>query len=109
MPTIGNTASWRATLWTRLEKLADNIERTYLKVQQLQLVLEKKRDPVSQLSLLDQIKEVGTESVCVWYLQEVCGRCGYRKYVGVVGTGSVCVVVTVPEEVCERDGYKRMK
>jgi hypothetical protein len=63
MPTIGNTASWRATLWTRLEKLADNIERTYLKVQQLQLVLEKKRDPVSQLSLLDQIKETKAHKV----------------------------------------------
>ena len=37
------------------------MEKTFVKVQQLRVVLEKKRDPVTQESLLDQIKEVNTE------------------------------------------------
>ena len=28
MPTPGNTAAWRAALWTRMEKLMDNIYAT---------------------------------------------------------------------------------
>ena len=34
------------------------MERTFVKVQQLRVVLEKRRDPVTQESLLEQIREV---------------------------------------------------
>ena len=61
MPAVGSMASWRATLWTRLETLADNMEKTFVKVQQLRVVLEKRRDPVTQESLLEQIREVSTD------------------------------------------------
>uniref|UniRef100_A0A673KYR8 Conserved oligomeric Golgi complex subunit 5 n=1 Tax=Sinocyclocheilus rhinocerous TaxID=307959 RepID=A0A673KYR8_9TELE len=49
MPTPGNTAAFRAALWTNLEKLMDQICAACGQVQHLQKVLTKKRDPVSHV------------------------------------------------------------
>ncbi|MED6294204.1 Conserved oligomeric Golgi complex subunit, partial [Characodon lateralis] len=55
MPTPGNTAAFRAALWTNLEKLMDQICAAYRQVQHLQKVLMKKRDPVSHVCFIDVI------------------------------------------------------
>uniref|UniRef100_A0AAX7T167 Conserved oligomeric Golgi complex subunit 5 n=1 Tax=Astatotilapia calliptera TaxID=8154 RepID=A0AAX7T167_ASTCA len=51
LPTPGNTAAFRAGLWTNLEKLMDQI----CAVQHLQKVLMKKRDPVTHVCFIDEI------------------------------------------------------
>lgn len=83
LPTPGNTAAFRAALWTNLEKLMDQIcaacrqvrclshswnpdvgrktqrcERVF-QVQHLQKVLMKKRDPVTHVCFIDDIMKVG--------------------------------------------------
>uniref|UniRef100_A0A8C2AP52 Conserved oligomeric Golgi complex subunit 5 n=1 Tax=Cyprinus carpio TaxID=7962 RepID=A0A8C2AP52_CYPCA len=55
MPTPGNTAAFRAALWTNLEKLIDQICAACGQVQHLQKVLTKKRDPVSHVCFIDEI------------------------------------------------------
>uniref|UniRef100_A0A8C1IEI3 Conserved oligomeric Golgi complex subunit 5 n=1 Tax=Cyprinus carpio TaxID=7962 RepID=A0A8C1IEI3_CYPCA len=55
MPTPGNTAAFRAALWTNLEKLMDQICAACGQVQHLQKVLTKKRDPVSHVCFIDEI------------------------------------------------------
>ena len=64
MPVMGSSSSWRATLWTRLEKLADSIEHIFVKVQQFQVVLERKKDPTSGESLFDKIRDVSIYCGC---------------------------------------------
>lgn len=83
LPTPGNTAAFRAALWTNLEKLMDQIcaacrqvrclsrgwhpdvvRRTHrcdrvFQVQHLQKVLMKKRDPVTHVCFIDDIMKVG--------------------------------------------------
>uniref|UniRef100_M3ZGJ4 Conserved oligomeric Golgi complex subunit 5 n=1 Tax=Xiphophorus maculatus TaxID=8083 RepID=M3ZGJ4_XIPMA len=58
MPTPGNTAAFRAALWTNLEKLMDQICAACRQVQHLQKVLMKKRDPVSHVCFIDEIIKV---------------------------------------------------
>uniref|UniRef100_A0AAY5L757 Conserved oligomeric Golgi complex subunit 5 n=1 Tax=Esox lucius TaxID=8010 RepID=A0AAY5L757_ESOLU len=55
MPTPGNTAAFRAALWTNLEKLMDQICAACGQVQHLQKVLTKKRDPVTHVCFIDEI------------------------------------------------------
>ncbi|KAL0962660.1 hypothetical protein UPYG_G00343520 [Umbra pygmaea] len=55
MPTPGNTAAFRAALWTNLEKLMDQICAACGQVQHLQKVLAKKRDPVTHVCFIDEI------------------------------------------------------
>uniref|UniRef100_A0A674AY20 Conserved oligomeric Golgi complex subunit 5 n=1 Tax=Salmo trutta TaxID=8032 RepID=A0A674AY20_SALTR len=52
MPTPGNTAAFRAALWTNLEKLMDQICAACGQVQHLQKVLTKKRDPVTHVCFI---------------------------------------------------------
>uniref|UniRef100_A0A8C7UL68 Conserved oligomeric Golgi complex subunit 5 n=1 Tax=Oncorhynchus mykiss TaxID=8022 RepID=A0A8C7UL68_ONCMY len=58
MPTPGNTAAFRAALWTNLEKLMDQICAACGQVQHLQKVLTKKRDPVTHVCFISEIIKV---------------------------------------------------
>ncbi|XP_066266073.1 conserved oligomeric Golgi complex subunit 5-like isoform X1 [Branchiostoma lanceolatum] len=59
MPAMGNTAMFRATLWTNLEKLMDHIYAACSQVQHLQTVLSKKRDPVTHVCFMDELRKDG--------------------------------------------------
>uniref|UniRef100_A0A671T5M7 Conserved oligomeric Golgi complex subunit 5 n=1 Tax=Sinocyclocheilus anshuiensis TaxID=1608454 RepID=A0A671T5M7_9TELE len=63
MPTPGNTAAFRAALWTNLEKLMDQICAAFGQVQHLQKVLTKKRDPVSHVCFIDEIIKDGQPDI----------------------------------------------
>uniref|UniRef100_A0A8C1Q1Z2 Conserved oligomeric Golgi complex subunit 5 n=1 Tax=Cyprinus carpio TaxID=7962 RepID=A0A8C1Q1Z2_CYPCA len=63
MPTPGNTAAFRAALWTNLEKLMDQICAACGQVQHLQKVLTKKRDPVSHVCFIDEIIKDGQPDI----------------------------------------------
>ncbi|XP_048741093.2 conserved oligomeric Golgi complex subunit 5-like isoform X2 [Ostrea edulis] len=55
MPVTGNTAAFRASLWTNMEKLMDNIYASCAQVQHLQKVLVKKRDPVTHVCFIEEL------------------------------------------------------
>ncbi|XP_055958266.1 conserved oligomeric Golgi complex subunit 5 [Patella vulgata] len=55
MPTPGNTAAFRAMLWTNMEKLMDNIYASCAQIQHLQKVLVKKRDPVTHICFIEEL------------------------------------------------------
>ncbi|XP_022527248.2 conserved oligomeric Golgi complex subunit 5 [Astyanax mexicanus] len=59
IPIPGNTATFRAALWTNLEKLMDHICSACSQVQHLQKVLTKKRDPVTHVCFIDEIVKEG--------------------------------------------------
>uniref|UniRef100_A0A8C9WB29 Conserved oligomeric Golgi complex subunit 5 n=1 Tax=Scleropages formosus TaxID=113540 RepID=A0A8C9WB29_SCLFO len=63
MPTPGNTAAFRAALWTNLEKLMDQICAACGQVQHLQKVLTKKRDPVTHVCFIDEIVKDGQADI----------------------------------------------
>ncbi|KAI7792095.1 conserved oligomeric Golgi complex subunit 5 [Triplophysa rosa] len=63
MPTPGNTAAFRAALWTNLEKLMDQICAACGQVQHLQKVLTKKRDPVTHVCFIDDIIKDGQPDI----------------------------------------------
>ncbi|XP_014663844.1 PREDICTED: conserved oligomeric Golgi complex subunit 5-like [Priapulus caudatus] len=63
MPTPGNTAAYRATLWTNMAKLMDNIYSTCSQVEHLQKVLEKKRDPVTHVCFVDELLKDGSITI----------------------------------------------
>ncbi|KAJ8261862.1 hypothetical protein GJAV_G00159310 [Gymnothorax javanicus] len=63
MPTPGNTAAFRAALWTNLEKLMDQICAACGQVQHLQKVLTKKRDPVTHVCFIDEIVKEGLADI----------------------------------------------
>ncbi|XP_023694125.1 conserved oligomeric Golgi complex subunit 5 [Paramormyrops kingsleyae] len=63
MPTPGNTAAFRAALWTNLEKLLDQICAACGQVQHLQKVLTKKRDPVTHVCFIDEIIKDGQTDI----------------------------------------------
>ncbi|KAK2555597.1 Conserved oligomeric Golgi complex subunit 5 [Acropora cervicornis] len=63
MPTPGNTAAWRATLWTRMEQLMDHIYSACGQIHHLQKVLAKKRDPVTHVCFMEELVKDG--NVCI--------------------------------------------
>uniref|UniRef100_A0A2K5EBE9 Conserved oligomeric Golgi complex subunit 5 n=1 Tax=Aotus nancymaae TaxID=37293 RepID=A0A2K5EBE9_AOTNA len=63
MPTPGNTAALRASLWTNMEKLMDHIYAVCGQVQHLQKVLVKKRDPVSHICFIEEIVKDGQPEI----------------------------------------------
>ncbi|XP_010288193.1 PREDICTED: conserved oligomeric Golgi complex subunit 5-like, partial [Phaethon lepturus] len=63
MPTPGNTAAFRAALWTNMEKLMDQICAACGQVQHLQKVLTKKRDPVSHVCFIEEIVKDGQSDI----------------------------------------------
>ncbi|KAK2155274.1 hypothetical protein LSH36_244g03005 [Paralvinella palmiformis] len=48
-----NTAAYRATLWTNMEKLMDSIYSSFSQAHHLQKVLIKKRDPVTHVCFME--------------------------------------------------------
>ncbi|KAM4523590.1 conserved oligomeric Golgi complex subunit 5 [Fundulus diaphanus] len=71
MPTPGNTAAFRAALWTNLEKLMDQICAACRQVQHLQKVLMKKRDPVSHVCFVDEIIKDGQPDILYTFWTDV--------------------------------------
>ncbi|XP_064633908.1 conserved oligomeric Golgi complex subunit 5-like [Lineus longissimus] len=63
LPATGNTAAFRASLWTNMEKLMDNIYSSCAQVQHLQKVLAKKRDPVTHICFIDELSKDGPVNV----------------------------------------------
>ncbi|XP_048355438.1 conserved oligomeric Golgi complex subunit 5 isoform X1 [Sphaerodactylus townsendi] len=63
MPTPGNTAAFRAALWTNMEKLMDQICAACGQVQHLQKVLSKKRDPVTHVCFIDELAKDGQTDI----------------------------------------------
>ncbi|XP_054880210.1 conserved oligomeric Golgi complex subunit 5 isoform X2 [Poeciliopsis prolifica] len=73
MPTPGNTATFRAALWTNLEKLMDQICAACRQVQHLQKVLMKKRDPVSHVCFMEEIIKDGQPDILYTFWTDVTG------------------------------------
>ncbi|XP_054843806.1 conserved oligomeric Golgi complex subunit 5 [Eublepharis macularius] len=63
MPTPGNTAAFRASLWTNMEKLMDQICAACVQVQHLQKVLSKKRDPVTHVCFIEELAKDGQSDI----------------------------------------------
>ncbi|OXB75698.1 UNVERIFIED_CONTAM: hypothetical protein H355_016215, partial [Colinus virginianus] len=63
MPTPGNTAAFRAALWTNMEKLMDQICAACGQVQHLQKLLTKKRDPISHVCFIEEIVKDGQSDI----------------------------------------------
>uniref|UniRef100_A0A8V0XW44 Conserved oligomeric Golgi complex subunit 5 n=1 Tax=Gallus gallus TaxID=9031 RepID=A0A8V0XW44_CHICK len=63
MPTPGNTAAFRAALWTNMEKLMDQICAACGQVQHLQKLLAKKRDPISHVCFIEEIVKDGQSDI----------------------------------------------
>ncbi|CAL4237049.1 unnamed protein product, partial [Meganyctiphanes norvegica] len=59
MPGPGNLAQFRASLWSNLEKLMDDIYHVCVQTSHLHRVLSKKRDPVSHVCFLDEVQSQG--------------------------------------------------
>ncbi|KAM9407314.1 conserved oligomeric Golgi complex subunit 5 isoform 1-T1 [Salvelinus alpinus] len=71
MPTPGNTAAFRAALWTNLEKLIDQICAACGQVQHLQKVLTKKRDPVTHVCFISEIIKDGQPDILYTFWSDV--------------------------------------
>ncbi|XP_077120900.1 conserved oligomeric Golgi complex subunit 5 isoform X2 [Ranitomeya variabilis] len=71
MPQPGNTAAFRAALWTNMEKLMDQIYAACVQVQHLQKVLTKKRDPVSHVCFIDEIAKDGQTDILYTFWNSV--------------------------------------
>ncbi|PIK33380.1 putative conserved oligomeric Golgi complex subunit 5, partial [Apostichopus japonicus] len=68
MPAPGNTAAFRATLWTNLEKLMDQLYATCGQIHHLQKVLSKKRDPVTHVFFMEELYKEKQKNIlhCFW-------------------------------------------
>jgi hypothetical protein len=55
MPNVGSMSQFRAQLWTNVEKLADILYDSCSQIYQLQQILEKKKDLLTNLFYLDEI------------------------------------------------------
>ncbi|XP_077614462.1 conserved oligomeric Golgi complex subunit 5 [Crocuta crocuta] len=71
MPTPGNTAAFRASLWTNMEKLVDHICTACGQVQHLQKILAKKRDPVSHICFIEEIVKDGQSEILYTFWNSV--------------------------------------
>ncbi|XP_071486202.1 conserved oligomeric Golgi complex subunit 5-like [Diadema antillarum] len=67
MPAPGNTAAFRATLWTNLEKLMDQIYAACGQVNHLQKVLAKKRDPVTHVCFMEELQKDGHGNIMLTF------------------------------------------
>ncbi|KAM9309847.1 LOW QUALITY PROTEIN: conserved oligomeric Golgi complex subunit 5 [Pholidichthys leucotaenia] len=71
LPTPGNTAAFRAALWTNLEKLMDQICAACRQVQHLQKILVKKRDPVTHVCFIDEIIKDGQPDILYTFWTDI--------------------------------------
>ncbi|KAM6895268.1 conserved oligomeric Golgi complex subunit 5 [Xenentodon cancila] len=76
LPTPGNTAAFRAALWTNLEKLMDHICAACTQVQHLQKVLMKKRDPVTHVCFMDEIVKDGQPDILYTFWNNITATLG---------------------------------
>eukprot|EP00066_Takifugu_rubripes_P022163 XP_011611429.1 PREDICTED: conserved oligomeric Golgi complex subunit 5 [Takifugu rubripes] len=76
LPTPGNTAAFRAALWTNLEKLMDQICAACRQVQHLQKILMKKRDPVTHVCFIDDIFKDGQADILYTFWNDVTRTLG---------------------------------
>uniref|UniRef100_A0A8C9UJQ3 Conserved oligomeric Golgi complex subunit 5 n=1 Tax=Spermophilus dauricus TaxID=99837 RepID=A0A8C9UJQ3_SPEDA len=80
MPTPGNTAAFRASLWTNMEKLMDHICAICVQVQHLQKVLTKKRDPVSHICFIEEIVKDGQPEILYTFWNSVTQKLSTQFY-----------------------------
>ncbi|XP_049892018.1 conserved oligomeric Golgi complex subunit 5 isoform X2 [Epinephelus moara] len=80
LPTPGNTAAFRAALWTSLEKLMDQICAACRQVQHLQKVLMKKRDPVTHVCFIDDIIKDGQPDILYTFWNDVTSTLSEEFY-----------------------------
>eukprot|EP00794_Sanderia_malayensis_P006112 gene6112-6816_t len=81
MPTPGNTAAWRAGLWTKMETLMNKLYELCEKFFHLEKVLAKKKDPVSHICFLDMFSE-NSKSVILnnfWVMSMEVLADGFKK------------------------------
>ncbi|KAF6085592.1 component of oligomeric golgi complex 5 [Phyllostomus discolor] len=71
LPAPGNTAAFRASLWTNMEKLMDHICTVCGQVQHLQKILAKKRDPVSHICFIEEIVKDGQSEILYTFWNSV--------------------------------------
>ncbi|XP_065739811.1 conserved oligomeric Golgi complex subunit 5 isoform X7 [Phocoena phocoena] len=71
MPAPGNSAAFRASLWTNMEKLVDHIFTVCGQVQHLQKILAKKRDPVSHICFIEEIVKDGHAEILYTFWNSV--------------------------------------
>ncbi|CAF96768.1 unnamed protein product, partial [Tetraodon nigroviridis] len=78
LPTPGNMAAFRAALWTNLEKLMDQICAAcrQVRLQHLQKVLTKKRDPVTHVCFIDDIIKDGQPDILYTFWTDVTSTLG---------------------------------
>ncbi|XP_041349093.1 conserved oligomeric Golgi complex subunit 5-like [Gigantopelta aegis] len=67
MPAPGNTAAFRAMLWTNMEKLMDSIHASCAQMHHLQQVLVKKRDPVTHICFIEEIAKHRSDDVNIMH------------------------------------------
>ncbi|CAB3988381.1 Conserved oligomeric Golgi complex subunit 5 [Paramuricea clavata] len=71
IPAPGNTAMWRATLWTGMEKLMDKIYSCCGKVHHVLKVLSKKRDPVTHVCFMQEILKENKKSGILTFWESI--------------------------------------
>lgn len=59
MPAPGQSVQFRASLWSNLEKLMDDIFHVCVQTSHLHKVLAKKRDPVTHVCFLEEVQQNG--------------------------------------------------
>lgn len=63
MPITGNSAPFRAALWTNTERVTDNIYDACCQIRHLEKVLAKKKDPVMHTSFIQELQKNGHGSM----------------------------------------------
>ncbi|EDV25887.1 uncharacterized protein TRIADDRAFT_24290, partial [Trichoplax adhaerens] len=71
MPTPGNAAAWRVSLWQGMEKLMGNIYETCVQMSVLEKVLFKKKDPVTHLCFIEELLKDGHPTVMAAFWKKV--------------------------------------
>ncbi|XP_065197441.1 conserved oligomeric Golgi complex subunit 5-like [Sycon ciliatum] len=59
LPSVGSSAAWRASLWTRLDRVMDKFYQACSQVFLLYKVLTKRRDSVSHISFIQELQKDG--------------------------------------------------
>lgn len=71
IPAPGNTAMWRAALWTGMEKLMDKIYSICGQVHHLLKVLSKKRDPITHVCFMDEVLKDAKKSAVLSFWESL--------------------------------------
>ncbi|ORY97950.1 Golgi transport complex subunit 5-domain-containing protein [Syncephalastrum racemosum] len=54
-PTLGNQSAWTQAIWSRMESFGSKMSQSCIKVYELEKVLEVKKDPLTQVSFLEEV------------------------------------------------------